>query len=261
MRRWLRVLIGTLVVVVILLGLGIWFAVASADHLAMQAVERGGTYALGVPVTVDRLDVALFDERLTLGDLEVENPPDFPGDYFLALRSGATRVSARSLLADTVEVPELELDGLRLVLARHDGRTNYGEILDNLERFESGEKGEPPPEDQGPTFRIGRLVVTDVGVRIEGLPLTEAPSLTIERIELEDLDDDLTTAEIAALVVRVVLREATREGLPLPADAVAALERRLDRLSDAAGDVVGRVERGIDEAKRRLEERVGELAR
>src|SRR5262245_30818941 len=143
MKLALRLLVGLLALLVVA-AIG---AALLVDSLAAQAVERGGTYALGVPTEVDSASIGLFSGRFSLQGLEVANPPGFAEPNFFALSSIAIELPLSSLLEERVTIPSLALEGVSIDLERNSKGTNYGSILDSLKRFESG--AAPPQEGTG----------------------------------------------------------------------------------------------------------------
>jgi hypothetical protein len=225
------------------------------DSLARQAVERGGQYALGVPTRLDEASIGLFSGRFTLSGLAVANPPGFAAPSFFELRSTELELPLSALLSDRVTIPALELEGIVLSLERNGTGTNYGVILDHLQRFESGEApaaGEEPPGEPGKTFVLSRLVIRDVHTSIDLLPeggeLTRL-SLAIPEIVVEDLGTDMSLAEVCALVVKTVIRAAVQQGGgQLPEELLRDLEGRLGALEDVArAQIEDRIQQAAEE--------------
>ena len=117
--------------VVVLLGVYIWI-----DRLAKMAVERGSTYALGVPTTLDSARVGVFSGQMGMTSLNVANPRNFSAPHFLKLKTGQIDVSLSSLRQDTVVIPLLELKGVDVNLEKKSGQSNYQVILDNLKKLD-----------------------------------------------------------------------------------------------------------------------------
>src|SRR2546422_2020741 len=131
MRRLLKILGGLF----LLLVLGAVTAFFFLDWIAKKGVERGGAYALGVDTRVKDLDVHPFAGRCSLESLRIANPPGFQSPIFMEMQSGDLAVDLRSLLTETVTVPNLEIKGVDLILERAGGRSNYSVILEHLRRL------------------------------------------------------------------------------------------------------------------------------
>ena len=251
MKLAVRIAIG-LVLLLLVLGFG---AVLFVDSLAKQAIERGGSHALGVQTRLESASMGLFSGEFALAGLAVANPPGFAEPEFFSLRSTALELPLSTLLEDRITIPSLALEGITIDLERNASGTNYGVILDNLGRFESSEKKESGPEKEGggKAFLLQRLVIRDVRAAVNLVPaggeLTKL-SLSIPEIVVEDLGSEMSLAQICAMVVKTVIQAAIQAGGGvLPADLLADLRGRMDDLEGSARVLV-------DEELGKLEEKL-----
>jgi hypothetical protein len=242
-----------------LLGIG---AALFLDSLVEEAVERVGTYALGVETRLESANIGLLSGEFSLRGLEVDNPPGFVRPAFFALRSARMELPASALLGSRITVPSLTLEGVSLALERNSNGTNYGTILDNLERLETRSKTEGPGEgaEGGKAFLLERLAIRDVHVTADLLPtggdLTKL-SLTIPEIVVEDLGSEMTLPEICALAVKLVVQAALESGESvLPEELLADLRKRMDGLKTVAG---GRIEVELGQIEEKLQEQARKL--
>ncbi|MDX1682749.1 MAG: hypothetical protein R3336_06495, partial [Phycisphaeraceae bacterium] len=74
MIRKLSIIGGGILLALVLLVVGIFIYI---DSIAATAVERGGTYALGVDTRLADADVGIFAGEVTLDGLTVDNPEGF----------------------------------------------------------------------------------------------------------------------------------------------------------------------------------------
>ncbi len=261
-----------LIVLVILAGLAIFGLGTYLDTAAKKAVEKGGTYALGVPTT---LDVAALDLRagnFALNGLHVANPEGFEGERFLGLEGITLEVPLTALLADPIEVKRLVIDGLQLDLEQRSSESNAKAILANLERLggsgdeagdaESGEAG-----SGGKRLTIAEVVIKNVGVsaKVEALgkQLAEVeltlPEFTLSNVGTENGGE--TVAQLTRTLLQAVLARVAKEGGGvLPADLLQGMNQGLaDLKASAAGAVDGArevLDQELDAAKDKVE---GEL--
>jgi hypothetical protein len=260
MKRPLRLVLG-LVLVLALLGLG---AILFVDSLAEQAVERGGTQALGVETRLESASIGIASGRFGLDGLAIANPPGFERPDFFALRAARLELPLMRLLDPRITIPALELEGIAVDLERTSKGTNYGVILDNLSRFENG-AGEPSGEGKaaeggGKTYAVQKLVIRDVRASVnlvpEGGDLTRL-DLAVPEIVVEDLASDMTMSQLYALVVKVVIQAAIQAGQGVvPGDILTDLRHRMDGLSDVArvriDAELGKLEGGLREQAKKL---------
>lgn len=232
MKILVRVAVGLIALLVVALFAGLFFV----DSLAEKAVERGGTLAMGVPTELDSASIGLFSGEFALEHLRIANPPGFGKPDFFSLRSARLELPLTALREPRVQIPALEIEGVALSLERSGKGTNYGVILDNLKRFESGPKEPEAPEAGGEkVFVLDRLTIRDVSVSIDLLPIggeaTQA-NLSLPAIEVKDLGSNMSVADICSVVVKTIINAALENGAKqLPAELLADLRGRMDQLT------------------------------
>lgn len=239
MMKKLAILVGGLVILLVAV---VAVVFVSIDAIARAAIERGSTYALGVPTTLGSANIGILSGEFTMKDLDVANPDGFDGDYFFQLDEGFVAVSLGSLRQDTVEIPTLTLTGVRMNLQKKGGRANYTVITENLKRLESGETaGEErnrAEEDgeRGKNFMIHEIVIRDVHVTVDVLPIggeLTRIEIPIEEVRLTEIGSEtLTTAEVTSRVIKMILAAVVKNGAKLPADLVDDLGGALRGLAD-----------------------------
>ncbi|MBL8964122.1 MAG: hypothetical protein KF787_02430 [Phycisphaeraceae bacterium] len=256
-----------LAVVLVLLVVGAVVAVVIyADRAVKIAVEKGGTYALGVETTLGGADVGFLSASLGLRDLKIANPPGYKSDRFLGLGSGKVSVWASSLRGSVIEVPTLSLDTITLNLERATEKANYRVILDNLKRLESGEA---PSKDTRPSgeqkrFVIRHLSIREVHVNADLVPMggdLTRISIPIESIELRDVGTagrGVPLAELADIIIKALLVVVSEKGAQLlPPEILGDLRSGLAQLRDL--DSLGvKVQSAMGEkAQKMIDEKLG----
>ena len=251
MKKLAKITASVMLPVVGLVVLAIVLVWVWIDSLAQSGVERGATYALDVPTTLEAADVGLLAGGITLTGLEISNPEGFDAPHFLTLDSADLDVSVGSLTSDTVEIPSLVLSGIDVRLERTTEGSNYKAILDNLSRFEKGEKAEPSPE--GKAFVIRTLEIRDVKVHVDAVPIggtlgeLASAELTVPELVLRDVGSGgrpMSVAELSAVILKTILASAIDVGGGvLPEDVLGELGGqlssmlRLDQMG--VGDIEG----------------------
>lgn len=220
-------------------------AVLAADAVVRSAMESSLTRVMGTETTVESLDLGLLSGRTTFRGLRVANPEGFEDGAFLTLRSGRLEAGLPDLLlADTVGVRELVLEGLALDLVQRGTRGNFVPVLASLReaRARGGETA----------YRVSDLVLRDVTGQIDvraGPVAAAEAAVEIPEIHLEDVGSGsggaVVLAELAERTLRAVLRAVARRS-----DAVPGPLRRLllERIGgDGAGGLQGTVEQRLRE--------------
>ncbi len=232
MKKKLAIVLGGLVVLGVV---AVVVVFVSIDAIARAAIERGSTYALGVQTTLDSADIGILSGEFRMKGLDVANPEGFTSDTFFRLGEGFVAVTLGSLRQDTVELPTLSLTGVRMSLEKKGGNSNYGVITDNLKRFETSDTGQSgDPAEPGKNFVIREIVITDINVTVDLLPLggtLKRIEVPIDEVRLTDVGNDgLTTAEMTALVIKAIMAAVVANAGNLPADLVNDLGGALANL-------------------------------
>ena len=259
MKLVVRIVIG-LALLLALVGVG---AILFIDSLAKTAIEAGGSHALGVDTRLESASIGIFSGEFALSGLTVANPAGYAEPSFFALGGTRLALPLSSLLEERVTISELVLEGISLDLERNAQGTNYGVILENLSRFESGEPagGGGASGEGGEGVVLQKLVLRDVRATVNLLPeggdLTKL-SLAIPEIVVTDLGTDMSLAQICALVVKTVVRAAIQQGGDaLPAELLADLRGRMDALE---GQARAQLDAEVGKVQDKLEEAAGKLS-
>ncbi|MBX3373633.1 MAG: AsmA family protein [Phycisphaeraceae bacterium] len=248
-------------------------AVASINTIAKTVIEQGGTYALGVPTSVNSVDVSLRRGTFAMEGFTVANPGGFETPSFLSLGETGLSVSTGSIGGDVIEVPSLTLRNIDIALEKRDGRANYQTILDNLKRLERGDATKPADPDaaEGPKFVIREVLIEDISVTVDLLPIGGSltrTNLNVDRLRLENVGsagDPLPFADLVGVLVKAVLAAIVEKGGSIiPADMLGELQNGLAQLESLGakgiellggagehlGGVLGQVTGQLDDAAR-----------
>ncbi len=245
--KMVKIALLAFLLLALLFGLVIGFVVISLDSIAKGAIEKGGTYALGVETRLDSASVRPLSGRFALAGLSVKNPEGFKDPYFLELGDGKVAITLESLSQEQIELPELNLDAINVTLIKEKGGANYEVILENLKKI-SGEKEEDKEPDPAPsgkpekTFVIRQVNITDVNVKANmiagGGDLTSV-SMKIDKIELKDVGEKktITADKLAAILMQALITAIFEEGGGiLPDDIMGGLKNGLGGL-ESLGDM------------------------
>jgi hypothetical protein len=251
----LLVVLGFLV---LLLAVGaIVFAFSQLNSIAKTAIEKGGTYAMGVDTKVDSVSVGLLSGKFSLSKLNIANPQGYAAPSFLALGSGSVALDAASLTQPVITLPTFALSDLTLSLERKAGQANYQTILDNLKKAAdaistaTGSSSSAPSSGNEKKLVINDLSIRNIQVNVDllgadgavGQALNQATrvSIPIDEIKLQNVGKTgtgvggtgVTVSQLASIIVQAVLGAAADKGAGvLPADLLSDLQGRLASLGD-----------------------------
>ncbi|MBL7141115.1 MAG: hypothetical protein ISS74_09430 [Planctomycetes bacterium] len=231
MRKLLRLAVLLVILAVVVVAVG-WYYI---DALAKTGVERGATYALGVPTTAAGVKVGLLAGTVRIDGLTVANPEGFTTPHLMRAGRFDLAVRTGSLFSDTIEVSRFELDGLDLHIEQKLGASNISTVLDNIK----AKAGEPAPEagkeEAGKKVKADRIVVRNVTAHIQLLPVGgQAGTIDVEVPEI--ILENVTSDEAGGVAVA----ELTRRLIPAILTAVIGKARDVApgaNLDWLAGDV------------------------
>tara|TARA_A100001391_G_scaffold95438_2_gene63300 strand:+ start:455 stop:1396 length:942 start_codon:yes stop_codon:yes gene_type:complete len=237
-------IIAVLMVLLVVLVIGVVvLAFGQVDKIAKRAVEYGGTYAMSVDTTVDTMDVALTQGTVEMGGLNIANPEGFDTEHFFALDNANAALDIQSVRTDTIVVPSIKLSGIDVILDKGNNPSNYNQILENLSRFESGEKAPADETKAGKNVVIKSLILEDINIRVANMPgvslLAGDVAVKIPSIELQNIGEaeSMKAGDIFNLVIKTVLAAAVEAGGGIiPGDVLGELGNGLAGLS-SLGDM------------------------
>lgn len=221
----LLVLIGVVgIVAVVLVGL-------SLNALVKSGIETMGPQVLGVPVTLEDVDIALLsgkNMRAGLTQLVIKNPEGYKTASAVSLPDIRVHVDRNSLLTDTVIVEEMLIVAPAMTFEWSLRGSNLGTIQENLKRNtrsggngrEKGEKHEEPEK----TIHIKKVIVKDAIINVSFTGgQSEVVQLPLPDLELRDIGNPSggTTFSQASAVIfdeiyGAIIKAVMKSGILLP---------------------------------------------
>ncbi len=277
--KWI-VRIGILLVLIVVVLAVVGYVMI--DKITKTAIEKGGTYAMGVETKLDDVSMGLFSGEMSMNGLSVANPEGFNAEHFLKLGDGHVKVTVGSLMSDKVEVPTLNLNNIEIVLEKNKGKANYDVILENLAKLGGEDEGAVQDTEEGKKFVVNELLITNVKVKAEVVG-DLSTTIEIPEIKLTDIGSDsdkgVLLKDLSGIVVAAILKSvASLPGDLLPGDIGQGLQGGLEAIgglgefsvqvigdvTNAAGEVVAEAGKIVGEAAEKLGEGVegvGEAAK
>jgi hypothetical protein len=208
------------------------------DSIAKTAVEYGGSEALGVPTTVNKLHISLIDGKSSLSDFVIANPKGFSAQNFMQLKQGNIAIDMQSITSDTIHIAEISLSGLHLNLEQNSQASNVKALMTKLPQSKNKKsastapknspKKSTPAQSNGKKFVVDRITLSDIGVTAKlqalGTQLSDV-SLNIPQIDLADIgkaQGGMTMPELIQYVINQVLDAVAKNSSNL-SPALAAM--------------------------------------
>ncbi|KAA0216459.1 MAG: hypothetical protein DYG94_04740 [Leptolyngbya sp. PLA3] len=273
MKKGLKALVALFAGLLILLIVVVVGAMVFIDSIARKGVEQGATYALAVPTSLDSADVGVLSGTFDMSGLNVSNPEGFDKTHFLHLGTGGVEVSLGSLRDDLVTLPRLELKDIDINVQQEGATSNVKAILENLKRFESGEKPKTEPAADGKRFIVNELRIENVKVNVKASALGAGMGTTINvpQIVMKDIGSDtgkgVLLGELANIVVKALVTAIRQAGADiLPGDLLNQFDAGLADLEslksmgiDVVNDLGKQATKQIDQAKDQIEKKADDL--
>lgn len=237
------ILIGAAVVVGLPLIL-LLVVILKLNSIVKWGVEAGGTRTLGVPVHLQKVDISLMGESVTLNGLDVGNPEGFTTPSMVKVGGIHVAANVRALMHDEVHVRDITITDPEFTIEMAGTSTNIGRVMDNLKQGESAPAETPAPEEEKPQakgpemkLKIDHLLLSGVKVRAVGMGQDEVK--TFPRIEISDIADANGNAVPVSKVVQMVLRRVSAEAMARGLNK--AMDKELKKLGmegSSAGETV-----------------------
>jgi len=238
-----KVLIVLLVLAALIAG-GLWYLLSGAGDFIKQQIEQQGSKFMDTQVSVYSVDLALAEGRLTINDIDVENPAGFSQSDAFSLESitlDLGDISSEPYTVQTVNINAPEI----LYEVDVSGKGNLLVLKENLMKHLP--KSEAPPKDtqgKNPLVIVDNVTVSNVRLK-----------LNFEQLNTGDLKIDKKVYEITLPTFN-----AGAIGKPnsLPADQIGAAiaNKMLDNIiAQAKKEAKNRLE---EEAKRKAMEKINE---
>ena len=129
--------IGFLVLVLAIVGVVLYF-LANLGDVVKTAVEKGGSAATQVSVTLAKAEVKPTEGSATLSGLVVGNPPGFKTDNAFELGGISVKIDPATVTKDVVIVKEVVVQGPKVTYELGANGSNIDAIKKNVERFAGG---------------------------------------------------------------------------------------------------------------------------
>ena len=161
-RPWVAVAAACGVLLVVG-GVALWWAFASADRWVARAIERAGSRALGVPVRVERVDLDLREGRGVVRGLRVANPEGFSEEPILRVEEIVLHMRPAAVRAEPIVVDEVSVLAPVVVFEVDEGRGANLDVLRTRARGRAEAPPQPPPvpREERLRLRLRRVAVEE----------------------------------------------------------------------------------------------------
>ena len=226
----LKKILIAVVVLLIIIGIGLYYVVSNIDDIAKNLIEESGSKVLGTPVTVGSVSIVLKEGSASIKNLSVANPPGFsdnPAFSFgevtavIDIGSGVVKRIFTSRPAIRVEFQAAE-SNFDVLQKNIDASMPAGESTEAEEAAESG-------ADEAPvSLQIDEIVIEQAQATVTSDQYEEPLELNIERLQFDNLKGS------PEQVARVALGQFVAQ--VLAATARSMIEKKADQVIEEQGD-------------------------
>jgi hypothetical protein len=230
-------------VIATLIVAGAWYVLSGAGNLIKQQIEEQGSNYLGTQVSVASVDLSLSDGRLTINDLDVENPKGFSQQDAFSFES--VTLDLGNITSEPYTVQTVSLDAPEILYeVDADGKGNLLALKDHLMAKLPKSDSKPVEKTDGPN------------------PLVIVENVTVSKVRLKLDFEKLNTGDIQIekklYEIELPTFNAGSIGKPngMPADQVGAaiVSKMLDNIiSQAKAEAKKRL---AEEAKKKAMEKI-----
>jgi uncharacterized protein involved in outer membrane biogenesis len=159
-----RIVKSLVILVVILVVLLVSVRLYLSDSRLRGMVKEKMSDAFGRDVEIGELHLALLDS-IQIKQLSVKDKPQYGGNM-MTLENLRVAYKPFSILGDSIEIPEITVEGLQLrVVKKPDGTLNVTDLPTAPPSPPPKPKTEKPSEPLSiPNFRVGKITVSNVGL-------------------------------------------------------------------------------------------------
>ncbi len=223
--KWTGLITGGLILILL-------FVFFSLNWIAATAIERSGSSATGVQATVNGAQLRPIGGTFGMDGFSLANPANkgFESERFLHLNRADVDFGLFQMFQTTVEIPEVNLQGLNLNIERKDGTENYRHIMDHLEKSSGDESASGDQK-----YVVRKLIIRDIQVSFHGYSGVPQKELHLADIQLTDVgtgENGLSRSELVGIVIREAFRQLLRNPDLLPGAALEGIRIGIEELDN-----------------------------
>lgn len=209
------------IALLLIFGGALWFLASGSLNAFIKAqITLLGSQYTEQTVTVANVDMKLAQGAGTISGLTLSNPKQFQQKHAFSLDKINLDINLKSLTQEPIVIEVLLLDNPQaFVELSKQGKTNFGEILDALERnLPKSEPGVEPSSAENkkpePMIRVEKIIVSGVALTLDLRQLgNKVHQATLADINLSNIGGEagLPASELGGEIVKQVLKAIAKE--------------------------------------------------
>ena len=203
MKRWVKIVIGIVIVLlVVLMGVALF-----AGHIIKGTINTAGPKALGVPISVKSVHVGLLSGSFGLNDLVIGNPEGFKTPEAIRLGKVAVAVNIRSLFSKVIIIDRIYVEGPEITYEVGLRGSNIAAIQDKVAPPKTAEESAKPvqkPSRQAKKVQINDFQITKGRIHFSTVGMAgHAMTIPLPTIHLTDIGKESGGASPKEVIAKV----------------------------------------------------------
>lgn len=213
-----KVILGLALIVVLAIGVGVYYILTNLDAIVEAAIEKYGSEATQTAVRVDSVKIILKDGSGAINGLTVANPKGFALSHAFSLAEIKTGIDLKSLKQEPYVINEIIVRAPQVfVEINKDNKNNLNELRKKLSVGKPTDPHEQEADktaDAAPRLIIRRILFTDGNIKALAVPLDNKEyNLKLPSLKMSNLggNNGATPTELAKEIIDRLIEQAKNE--------------------------------------------------
>jgi uncharacterized protein involved in outer membrane biogenesis len=248
-----KALVAIAALIVVTVGVIVYFALSSIDSIVKAAVEQVGSDVTGTDVTLDDVEISLSDGFGALQGFRMTNPKGFAEGEAFAFDEVSVEIDIATIASDPVVIKQVIVQAPRITYALGKSSSNMDEIKKNVDDYDKPD-GETKASagEEGPNIVIENLYLRDGTITVAAPQLSDqelaVPLPDIHMTDIGKENNGATPAEVASQTMGGIIDAA---GQAVASVDIEVLTKQAGELASRAAETMGE---NAGEAQKALEE-------
>ncbi len=190
-----------LMLAVVLIAVGAAYLYLNSGALMKAFIEKQGSAATGVSVSIDSVEPDLLNGVVTLRGLRIGNPQGFSDGHALVVDVISVGLDANSVAKEVMIITKIYVENPVLTYESVDGVSNFDVIR---QKAQTGGGDAVPENDKAQKFIVRLVQFTDGEIKATGLsPTGDALNATMPGFKIENIgkaDGGIPASEVASQI-------------------------------------------------------------
>lgn len=264
-----KVILGIIVVVILAIGGGIYYAVSNLDALVKAAIEKFGSETTQTAVRVEKVQIRLAEGNGAIYGLTVANPGGFTQKQAFSLGEIGLGIDLESLKEEPYVIDHITVRAPQVfVEINKDKKTNLNELKKNLPTGKTAKQSTEQSSQSAakePRLIIKRLIFEQGRIMARVTPLKKDYDLKLPPINMTNLGGSkgATPSELSSEILKrltdATTAEVKKKGIDAELDKLKA--KAQERIDTEKAKLKEETESKIEAEKKKAEEKLKSLFR